>query len=647
MRFTPVTHFASGLVEPCVGALASGSVSSSVNLGGVIWDIFVYSASQQEGGAQDTPSQESYTFQMTGGTTKRAIVGVIGGGGSGAGSAGNGLGAAGGGGGVNLVQELTLAEEATYSVYVGYGANGTSRVTSAGADVDGEDGAPSSFSENGGSFTITAGGGEGGFSLSNGNVGGISGTPTSNTTTTLAGAGAGASPQAIPGTSNLNNGGNGVSIWLGDGVQLRAGGGGNNPSGSSTLAGGYLYGGGDDAGVWCFDDSGAGSGGSLRTAGGSGTPNTLTFGGGGAGGQHFCSADNTYRTSKGGAGAVFIAIPTNLCSGSLFAIKPIVYDSLISYFEMGNPKVVGKLVMGQEVNNLISSGDVLNHVNDLSNIASGSEQLYTNYTSSICSMGSVATSSIQSDTNFNGTPGYDFYSGSVQGLDTTEAFSVEFIGRDTGTAQIDFWSMKNAANVADSITLGAQQRFYVNTSGGGSVYLQGSYTEADINQHVITYDGSATVKWYVNGSLNVQNFTAPIPSGITNPILQISEEAGFTADMEIQAFRVYTKALTLSEVQTNYATVVFPPIPPTPNEACVCTTVSFTAGGTGGTAVHYPCGVEEVSYDTDVYATNTTVTANTTIDICIVSGSYKAMTGSGAGISVGGTCTSSLPLCNP
>ena len=645
MRFTPVTHFASGLVEPCVGALASGSVSSSVNLGGVIWDIFVYSASQQEGGAQDTPSQESYTFQMTGGTTKRAIVGVIGGGGSGAGSGGSGLGAAGGGGGVNLVQELTLAEEATYSVYVGYGANGTSRVTSAGVAVDGEDGAQSSFSENGGSFTITAGGGEGGFSLSNGNVGGISGTPTSNTTTTLAGAGAGASPQIGGGFSSINNGGNGVSIWLGDGVQLRAGGGGNNPSGSSTLEGGYLYGGGDDAGVWCFGGSGAGSGGSLRATGGG---SVLTFGGGGAGGQRYCSADNYYRSSRGGAGAVFIAIPTNLCSGSLFAIKPIVYDSLISYFEMGNPKVVGKLGMGQEVNNLISSGDVLNHVNDLSNInPSGSEQLYTNYTSSICSMGSVATSSIQSDTNFNGTPGYDFYSGSVQGLDTTEAFSVEFIGRDTGTAQIDFWKMKNAANVADSITLGAQQRFYVNTSGGGSVYLQGSYTEADINQHVITYDGSATVKWYVNGSLNVQNFTAPIPSGITNPILQISEEVGFTANMEIQAFRVYTKALTLSEVQTNYATVVFPPIPPTPNEACVCTTVSFTAGGAGGTAVHYPCGVEEVSYDTDVYATNTTVTANTTIDICIVSGSYKAMTGSGAGISVGGTCTSSLPLCNP
>ena len=553
MRFTPVTHFASGLVEPCVGALASGSVSSSVNLGGVIWDIFVYSASQQEGGAQDTPSQESYTFQMTGGTTKRAIVGVIGGGGSGAGSNGSGLGAAGGGGGVNLVQELTLAEEATYSVYVGYGANGTSRVTSAGADVDGEDGALSSFSENGGSFTITAGGGEGGFSLSNGNVGGISGTPTSNTTTTLAGAGAGASPQIGGGFSSINNGGNGVSIWLGAGVQLRAGGGGNNPSGSGTIAGGYLYGGGNDPSVWCFDDSGAGSGGSLRATGGG---SVLTFGGGGAGGQHFCSADNTYRTSKGGAGAVFIAIPTNLCSGSLFAIKPIVYDSLISYFEMGNPKVVGKLGMGQDITNLISSGDVLNHVNDLSNIPSGSTQLHTNYTSSICSITSQATSSIQSDTEFNGTPGFDFYSGSVQALDTTEPFSVEFIGRDTGTANIAFWGMKNSADVADFLLLGVLQQFKIGTSGSGDVTLQGSYTDANINQHVITYDGSSTVKWYVNGSLNVQNTSAPIPSGISSPILQIGEETNFTAEMEIQAFRVYSKELSLSEVQTNYATII-------------------------------------------------------------------------------------------
>ena len=549
MRFTPVTHFASGLIEPCVGALASGSVSSSVNLGGVIWDIFVYSASQQAGGAQDTPSQESFNFQITKGTTKRAIVGVIGGGGGGSSDD-----ASGGGGGVNLVQDVTLVEDATYSVYVGYGANGTERINSPGIAFSGTDGAASSFSKDGGGLVINAGGGEGGFKQVDGDNGGSSGTPTSNSATGYGGGGAGA-------INTGSIGANGVSIWLGDGVQLRAGGGGNFDS--NTVQGGYLYGGGDGGTVgtnWCDANSGAGSGGSLINQ-------IRTFGGGGAGGQRYCSADNYYRSSRGGAGAVFIAIPTNLCTGSLYTPKPIVYDSLISYFEMGNPKVVGKQAMGHVVNNLVIGSDILNHVNDLSNInPANSTQLYTNYTGSICSITSQATSSIQSDTSFNGTPGYDFYSGSVQALDTTQPFSVEFIGRDTGTANIAFWGMKNSADVADFLLLGVLQQFKIGTSGSGDVTLQGSYTDADINQHVITYDGSSTVKWYVNGSLNVQNTSAPIPSGISSPILQIGEETNFTAENEIQSFRVYSKELSLSEVETNYCSMddnCIPFIPPT------------------------------------------------------------------------------------
>jgi len=57
--------------------------------------------------------------------------------------------------------------------------------------------------------------------------------------------------------------------------------------------------------------------------------------------------------------------------------------------------------------------------------------------------------------------------------------------------------------------------------------------------------------------LNVENTSAPIPSGITNPVVFLGESGPTGAsDSEIQAFRVYSKELSLSEVQTNYATII-------------------------------------------------------------------------------------------
>ena len=560
MRFTPVTHFASGLIEPCVGALASGSVSSSVNLGGVLWDIYVYSASQQNGGAQDSPSQESFTLQITKGTTNRAIVGVIGGGAGGA--CGNGIGntvpaAGGGGGGFNLVENVTLVEDATYSIYVGYGATGTSRNTSPGLPFNGTDGAGSSFSKDGGGLQIEAGGGQGGGNWpTDAGVGGSSGTPTVNTSTVFAGAGAGGSPFQRGGSTNGNSlGGNGLSIFIGSGVTLRAGGGGNDPSGSSIALGGYVYGGGAITGSSvCFDSDGQGSGGELRNS--NGVP-SLTFGGGGGGGQHYCNADNEYRSTSGGAGAVFVAIPTNLCSGSLYTPKPIIKSSLIYYLEMGNPKVVGKQAMGQVLNNLVVGANNINHVSDLPNPDVGQNELITNYTGSVCSIISSVTSSVLSDDLVGGSDLQDFYSGSIQGLDTTAGFSVEYVGRQPTSSNVVLWRLDNVADNQDYLLLGINQKLYIGTSGGADIILQGSYTEADINQHVVTYDGSSTLKWYVNGILNVENTSAPIPSGITNPVVFLGESGPTGAsDSEIQAFRVYSRAITAAEIISNYATII-------------------------------------------------------------------------------------------
>jgi len=91
-----------------------------------------------------------------------------------------------------------------------------------------------------------------------------------------------------------------------------------------------------------------------------------------------------------------------------------------------------------------------------------------------------------------------------------------------------------------------------------------------------------------------------------------------------------------------------PPTPtPTPDVPCDCRTITFTAGSSGGVASWYECGVSQSSYDTDQFVSSGSIAANQTLVVCTVSGSYKSMTGSGAGISIGGTCTSSLPLCNP
>ena len=91
-----------------------------------------------------------------------------------------------------------------------------------------------------------------------------------------------------------------------------------------------------------------------------------------------------------------------------------------------------------------------------------------------------------------------------------------------------------------------------------------------------------------------------------------------------------------------------PPTPvPTPDVPCDCRTITFTAGSSGGVASWYECGVSQSSYDTDQFVSSGSIAANQSVTECIVSGSYFSLTGAGSTLSIGGTCTSSLPLCNP
>jgi hypothetical protein len=91
-----------------------------------------------------------------------------------------------------------------------------------------------------------------------------------------------------------------------------------------------------------------------------------------------------------------------------------------------------------------------------------------------------------------------------------------------------------------------------------------------------------------------------------------------------------------------------PPTPvPTPDVPCDCRTITFTAGSSGGIAKWYECGVVKPSYDTDQYVVSQSLSPFQATTECTVSGSFIAVTGIGSTQSIGGTCTSSLPLCNP
>ena len=92
-----------------------------------------------------------------------------------------------------------------------------------------------------------------------------------------------------------------------------------------------------------------------------------------------------------------------------------------------------------------------------------------------------------------------------------------------------------------------------------------------------------------------------------------------------------------------------PPTPiPTPDVPCDCRTITFTAGSGGGTSSHYPCGIERPSYNTPGSGSVlTSLSPNQVFSTCMVSGSYHSITGFGSTQSISGTCTSSLPLCNP
>ena len=136
---------------------------------------------------------------------------------------------------------------------------------------------------------------------------------------------------------------------------------------------------------------------------------------------------------------------------------------------------------------------------------------------------------------------------------------------------------------------------------------------------------------------------------------QVSYMSGSNKFIQGVAYKGVVNDVWATEIpfQNQCAMVSIQDISPPVLDPCDCLTVTFTAGFDEGTASYYPCGVFETSYDTDEYATEVGLTGGNpnnfgeSIEVCLISGSFKTMTGGGAQISVGSACTSSLPLCNP
>jgi len=551
MRFTPVTFFGQGLAEPCVSASAIGAVSQSYNIGGVIWNTYMFSCSLQEGGG----GVETFQFTIENGATRRGIVAIVGAGGSGASS-----GEGGGGGGFNVLDNVFLTQ-GTYQVFVGQGGTGTNRGT-LGLPFSGDDGSNSRLLGNG--IDIVVNGGDGGYL--NG-FGGNSG----NGTTSANDAGAGV---AENNPASITQGGYGLSFYFGSGSNIplfRAGGGGPSEFDvNARTPGGYDFGGGDGA----FPSPGTeinGSGGDLRDG-------VLTFGGGGTGGQYYRSSDERYVSSAGGGGLVFIAIPTNLCTSSLYDIdNNIVTDSLLTNFNVSSARTVGKSPLSNVIyderfvyklyhtNTLIASGSIYDE---------GLPYYINSYTSSVNSF--VINDDIITFSKRTAPIDYnlpDYLSGSID-LDVSQDFSLEIIGKmssaarsdqnmvflqllpESGLSRIDLYIDRTSP----ATTVNSQVRY--NDGAGNNYETSLVSSDSNIHQHVITYT-PGSLKWYRDTVL-LGTLSVNITSSLDNPNIVISNiyqsDDNPNDDRYIQKlgeFRIYTKELSPLEIEQNYSASIY------------------------------------------------------------------------------------------
>ena len=261
-------------------------------------------------------SASNYGTQSIDPITYSADILVVGGGGGG-GDAGGGGGGGGAGGFRTSTQNLNGGT--VYTITVGDGG------ASSPSDSNSNDGSNSSISGSGLTTITSAGGGGGGNQSTSGHNGG-SGGGGAGTTPTLAVAGSGNTPSTSP--SQGNNGGTAQAPYgyngAGGGGAGATGGNGSGGSGATSGAGGngtassitgssVTYAGGGSGGDYNGSVGSAGTGGggrgSLSVPYTAGTNGTANLGGGGGGTR------NTGMLS-GGKGVVILSLPTASYSGT-------------------------------------------------------------------------------------------------------------------------------------------------------------------------------------------------------------------------------------------------------------------------------------------------------------------------------------------
>ena len=506
------------LLEPCCSLPTSGSTQIYQNINGVEWQINLYTSSIQLGGASG--SDEQFQLSVTG-STKHAIVACVGGGGSAyskTAAAGGGFG--GGGGGVIVSSSLTLSEGTLYAITVGQGGDGFTCPSPSPCDPNGNDGNNSSFS--GGGIEMIAGGGKG-STLADGS-GGSSGFPN-----VQSGSATGGNGVAFPATGS--GGSFGLSVFLGQNAPIfRAGGGGSQLT----------------------DDSGEPWGGNSSYDNREGGDETFTFGGGARGRLEFDSPSNRHFTLGGVSGCVMVAVPTNLCTSSLYRLTDYNREGLLQYWDFNNPRTFGKSPYST----------IFNSIRDTSRIQAfdtGSTTTEPSGSNTLKEQNYLFGNPIKYDES---TPTslqvYDTQrmSGSLSMQNTS--FSLEWFGEPSGALSENLYSIHDSVKNSPF----SNPKIIVTQTGGGridyvehdgtEIQLDGTITSNTDNHVVLTYDNT-NLRMYVNGVLT-DTQAASVTSSLSNPVLYLGDAPADNGDSNFhKLFRCYDDELTSTEVMQNYS----------------------------------------------------------------------------------------------
>jgi len=528
MRFTPAAFFGSGDTESCISVRGTGAVSESFSCNGVNWDVLMYSCSLQSGGSTTGSGVEDFEFYVDSGTTKHAVVAVVGAGGAGS-SDGNG----GGGGEVKVLDNILLTETISipYQISIGRGGSGTYRITP-GLSFSGENGKRSYFRGYG--VDITCAGGDGG---TYGGDGGDSGN--GNTTTDSGGAGAASGSDCI-------QGGSGFTIYKnlsgGDKTKMvRAGGGGEGETGAACSYNHEYkeFGGGNDDG----------KGGQSRNG-------VKLYGGGAKGGQYYNVITERYFSHAGGGGFVMVAVPTNLCTASLYSKSDIVLDNLVSNYSADNAISFGKNFLDtqykdtQRVTNLTTTSTPgYTNVDDL---------LLKNYTGSIPIMSYNDILKVEDRIEYAGgiSKGLDYSLTGSLPLITSNGFTFEYYGTigsaagafNTEVMRIDGTNDSDITLYRERSGLGGEIRVRYK-DGITSNLLPELSLDENLHQHNITFDGT-TLKWYVDAREYTSLITS-VTSSLDNPTFTLFNRQD--EEYFVSSSRVYSEALSATQISQNYA----------------------------------------------------------------------------------------------